>query len=318
MKRRVLAICLLVFLAILSFGSINPIQGAPGEGDWITNYRVENPTTGLLMLEVDFKTGETRTISPIFAGAELKLTFTVDVSVTSPNTILSLRTTLQRSAIEDVYWRVVSQDQDFVGYNPADQRVQFYHQQGKLVMTLFGRIPITAVRDIPVNYTLVTLFGPAGETLDYVRVTVVTAAISEYEAVLLQKEEKLLALKNSGVASGYIELYENVLNESKVQANLGNVDSAIAILNTLSVSNEPTSAFVESLFLPVVGGLVAVSAVFGFMFIRGRGKLQYVLLVLEDQIRDLEGLTLRASKVDRTISSSLEGVKDRLKSIVGM
>jgi hypothetical protein len=318
MKRRVLAICLLVFLAILSFGSINPIQGAPGEGDWITNYRVENPTTGQLMLEVDFKTGETRTISPIFAGAELKLTFTVDVSVTSPNTILSLRTTLQRSAIEDVYWRVVSQDQDFVGYNPADQRVQFYHQQGKLVMTLFGRIPITAVRDIPVNYTLVTLFGPAGETLDYVRVTVVTAAISEYEAVLLQKEEKLLALKNSGVASGYIELYENVLNESKVQANLGNVDSAIAILNTLSVSNEPTSAFVESLFLPVVGGLVAVSAVFGFMFIRGRGKLQYVLLVLEDQIRDLEGLTLRASKVDRTISSSLEGVKDRLKSIVGM
>jgi hypothetical protein len=41
-------------------------------------------------------------------------------------------------------------------------------------------------------------------------------------------------------------------------------------------------------------------------------------MVLEDQIRDLEGLTLRASRVDRTISTSLESVKDRLKSVVGM
>jgi hypothetical protein len=46
--------------------------------------------------------------------------------------------------------------------------------------------------------------------------------------------------------------------------------------------------------------------------------MQYVLLVIEDQIKDLEGLTLRASKVDRSISSSLESVKDRLKSITGM
>jgi len=89
-------------------------------------------------------------------------------------------------------------------------------------------------------------------------------------------------------------------------------------LNTLSVSNEPASSAVEGLFLPVVGVLVVVVAVFGFMFIRGRGRLQYVMMVLEDQIRDLEGLTLRASRVDRTISSSLESVKDRLKSVVGM
>jgi hypothetical protein len=56
----------------------------------------------------------------------------------------------------------------------------------------------------------------------------------------------------------------------------------------------------------------------GIMFLRGRGKIQYVTMVLEDQIRDLEGLTLRASRVDRSISTSLESVKDRLKSVVGM
>jgi hypothetical protein len=61
-----------------------------------------------------------------------------------------------------------------------------------------------------------------------------------------------------------------------------------------------------------------LAAVFGLMFLRVRGKIKYVLLVLEDQIKDLEGLTLRASKLDRTIASSLDSVKDRLKSLVGM
>ena len=127
------------------------------------------------------------------------------------------------------------------------------------------------------------------------------------------EQEKLQSLKDSGAAPGYIELYENVLTESKAQANLGNVDSAIGMLNTLSVSNEPVASAVEGLFLPAVGILIAVSVVLGFMFIRGRGKLQYVLLVLEDQIRDLEGLTLRASRVDRSLSSSLESVKKEEK-----
>jgi len=318
MVKKVFAICLLVLLTVVSFGSIMTTQGAAGEGEWITNYRVEDPTTGQLMVEVDFDTGENRTISSIFAGSELAVTFTVDVPVTSPNTILKLKTTMLHSAIEDVYWKLVSQDYELIAYNPNSQEVSFYQVKDKLVMTLYGRVPVTAVKDVPVQYLVVTLYSPAGETLDNIKVKVVTAAMDEYQTILLQKEEKLQSLKDSGVAAGYIELYENVLNESRVQAEQGNVESAIAMLNTLSVRNEPASSAVEGLFLPVVGVLVAVAAVLGFMFIRGRGKMQYVLLVLEDQIRDLEGLTLRASKVDRTISTSLESVKDRLKSIVGM
>ncbi len=318
MVKKVFAICLLVLLTVVSFGSIMTTQGAAGEGEWITNYKVEDPTTGQLMIEVDFDTGENRTISSIFAGSELAVTFTVDVPVTSPNTILKLKTTMLHSAIEDVYWKLVSQDYELIAYNPNSQEVSFYQVKDKLVMTLYGRVPVTAVKDVPVQYLVVTLYSPAGETLDNIKVKVVTAAMDEYQTILLQKEEKLQSLKDSGVAAGYIELYENVLNESRVQAEQGNVESAIAMLNTLSVRNEPASSAVEGLFLPVVGVLVAVAAVLGFMFIRGRGKMQYVLLVLEDQIRDLEGLTLRASKVDRTISTSLESVKDRLKSIVGM
>jgi len=316
--KKVIAICLLVLLTVVSFGFIMTTQGVPGEGEWITSYSVENPTTGQLMVEVDFDTGENRTLSSIFPGSEVAVTFTVDISATSPSTILKLKTTMLHSAIEDVYWKLITQDYELIAYNPNDQQVTFYQVKDKLTMTLYGRVPQTVAKDKPVQYLVVTLYSPAGETLDNIKVRVVSAEMSEYDTVFLQKEENLQSLKDSGVAAGYIELYENVLNESKVQAELGNVESALGMLNTLSVSNPPASSTVEGIFLPVVGVLVAAVAVFGFMFIRGRGKMQYVLLVLEDQIRDLEGLTLRASKVDRTISTSLESVKDRLKSVVGM
>ena len=318
MGKKVSVICLLVLLTVVSFGFVITAQGAAGEGDWITSYSVEDPGTGQLMLEVDFATGENRSISAIFPGAEVAITFTVNVPATSPTTILKLKTTMLHSQIEDTYWERVSQEYELVAYNPNSQEISFYQTKGELTMTLFGRIPVTVGKDVAVQYLVVTLYGPAGEILDNIKVKVVTAEMSEFETILMQKEEKLQTLMDNGVAEGYIELYENVLNESKVQAELGNVDSAIAMLDTLEVSHEPASSTVEGLFLPVVGVLVAVSAVFGFMFIRGRGKMQYILLVLEDQIRDLEGLTLRASKIDRTISSSLDSVKDRLKSIVGM
>lgn len=317
MKTKVLAISLLVILIIVSFGTITA-QGAAGEGEWITNYTVEDPSTGQLMVEVNFDTGENQTLASIFAGSELAITFTVDVPVTSPNTILKLTTSMLHSQREDVYWKLVSQDYELVAYNPNQQSVQFYQSKGELTMTLYGRVPVTVVRDIPVQYLVVTLYGPAGETLDNIKVRVVTAEMEQFDTVYAQKAEKLQSLKDSGVAPGYIELYENVLNESRVQAEQGNVESALGMLNALSVSNEPASSAIEGLFLPLLGVLVAVSVVLGFMFIRGRGKMQYILLVLEDQIRDLEGLTLRASRVDRTISTSLESVKDRLKSIVGM
>jgi hypothetical protein len=78
------------------------------------------------------------------------------------------------------------------------------------------------------------------------------------------------------------------------------------------------SSTMQSLFIPIIGVLAVVAVVFVIMFLRVRGKVSYFQLVVEDQIKDLEGLTLRASKIDRTMSSNLESVKDRLKRLVGM
>jgi hypothetical protein len=316
MGKKVISICLLVLLMVVSFGFITTTQGAVGEGDWITNYRVEDPTTGQLMVEVDFKTGTTKNISPIFDGAEVKVTITVDVGVTSSTTLLRLVTYLQPSEIEEVYWKR-SGDYELFGYNPYEKTVQFYQTAGQLVIEMYGTIPKMTV---PMPFTMVALLGPTGETLDHIKVDVITVVMEEYQLALTQKEEKLQSLKDSGVHPGYIELYASVIDQSKNQAAQGNLDSAFDLLDTLEVSNAPVTAtsYMEILFFPAVGILVATTALFGLMFIRGRGKIRYILMVLEDQIRDLEGLTLRAQRIDRTISASLESVKDRLRNIVGM
>ncbi len=142
--------------------------------------------------------------------------------------------------------------------------------------------------------------------------------MGNYQSLLQAKEEKLQSLKDSGVSAGYVELFENVIEQAKAEAAQGYVDNAVALLDALSVSNEPASAVMELLFLPIIVIVAILAGVTGFMFLKARGKIKYVLLVLEDQIKDLEGLTLRASKLDRTIASNLDSVKDRLKSLVGM
>jgi len=113
-------------------------------------------------------------------------------------------------------------------------------------------------------------------------------------------------------------LYSNMLNQSKALVNKGYVNEAIALLNAIPSSGEPMGAALEMILLPGIAIAAIVAVVFAVMFMRARGKNSYMQLVVEDQIKDLEGLTLRASKMDRTIASNLDGVKDRLKRLVGM
>jgi hypothetical protein len=72
------------------------------------------------------------------------------------------------------------------------------------------------------------------------------------------------------------------------------------------------------LYIPLIAVLAVLAVLFVVLFLRVRGKVSYFQLVVEDQIKDLEGLTLRASKIDRAMSSNLESVKERLKRLVGM
>ena len=307
-----MSICLFLLLTVVS---VAPTYGADvDEGEWITKYTVKD-STGKLLMEVDFETGVNETYSQILAGTELTVAFTVNIFAGGSGN-LKLSTSMQHSSLHSTYWEQVSLNYSLS--NPNSATADFNWVKGTLEMICYGKIPTTAVKKTPVLFTLVQLSISGGDVLDQIKPYVFTAEMGNYQSLLQAKEEKLQSLKDSGVAAGYIELFENVIEQAKAEAAQGYVDNAVALLNALAVSSEPASAVMESLFLPIIVVLAVLAAALGFMFLRTKGKIKYVLLVLEDQIKDLEGLTLRASKIDRTISSSLDSVKDRLKSLVGM
>lgn len=317
LNKKILALSLLLLLTTvyLTSASISTVKAA-GEGLWITAYKIEDANTGQVLMNVDFPTGVNTTLAPILPGASLKVTFTINV-VTSGSGNLQISTSLHKT-LQDKYWELVTQNYTLGNdFNPNSQSAKFNWVKGTFSMLVYGSAPTTtSATSLQVN--VVSLYGPTGGVLDQITVPVVTAKMDQYQTLLAQKEANLNSLISSGVSPGYIELYTNVLNESKTIAAQGYVDGAIALLNGLDVANAPVSSTMESLFLPIVVVLAAIAVVFVIMFLRVRGKISYLQLVVEDQIKDLEGLTLRASKIDRTMSSNLESVKDRLKRLVGM
>lgn len=203
-------------------------------------------------------------------------------------------------------------------YNPAAQSTTFKWTVGTFDMVLFGTIPSsTSTTAHTVN--LVSLYSSSGgAALDQITAQVTSAGLANFNVLYNQQEKNLKSLISQGVSQGYIDIYTNVLNSSRAIANAGDVTDAMALLNGLNGANAPVSSTMEALFLPLVGVTAAIAVIFVVLFLRTRGKISYLQLVVEDQIKDLEGLTLRASKIDRSMSSSLESVKDRLKRLVGM
>jgi uncharacterized membrane protein YciS (DUF1049 family) len=324
LRMRLFAIGLFMLLAAASLATSITIAQGVGEGDWITKYRIEDVETGQLIMERDFQTGTTSDFASIFEASELKVTFTVDVDISNPSAILKITTSMSHSSIEDRYWQLLSPEYDLLNYNPNQQTIQFNQVSGTLELSCYGRVPTGIVTDTidgivlhkPVPFSIISLTSPGGDVLDQIKPDVTDAKIDEYRNLLEQKEDKLESLKGSGVAPGYIEIFEGVVDQAETQADLGFVDQAIALLNLLAVSQEPVSSIMETLFLPIVGVLAVAVVAVGFVFLRTRGKIKYVTAVIEDQIKDLEGLTLRVSKIDRTISSRLESIRDRLKGLI--
>lgn len=315
MNSKKLAICLLVLLATMSLVTVMPAN-AIGEGDWITSYTVEDTNTGQKLIEADFAVSDEPTIlSPIVSGEALTVTFTVNV-FTSGAGNLKLATYMMKPA-SGTYWELIPGDYDLgASYQPNSASFTFGWQKGTFQMICYGKASNVVKAT---NVTLVQLSAEGtSDILDAVKATVLTAGASDFQNLYDQKEAKLQSMIDSGVAAGYTEIYSNMLNQSKALVNKGYVNEAIALLNALPNTGEPIGAAMEMILYPLIAVAAIAAVLFAVMFMRARGRNSYFKMVVEDQIKDLEGLTLRASKIDRTMSSSLDSVKDRLKRLVGM
>jgi len=324
MKTKIPAIFVFILIGSVFLMSISTAFAALGPGDWITSYRIEDASTGQVILDTASNSGS----GSIIDGAELKVTVTIVIPTSSPSTSLTLSTAMQHSPSRDHYWEHGTSDgYNLGGYNPNAASFTFSQAAGTLTISCIGvavgqvtrtdpQLGVTLHKAVPIS--LVSLKDPSNAILDEVKRNITDSSIDEYNSLLKAKQAKLTELSGSGVATGYVEVYQNIVKQSQVLAGQGFTDSAIAMLNSLNVSNEPAGAVLQNLFLPLIVVFAVVAVLFAFLFMRNRGKVSYFKLVVEDQIKDLEGLTLRASKIDRTISSSLASIEDRLKRLVGM
>jgi len=318
LKNKLLTLSLLLLLVTMMVISISPPVKAVGQGQWLTTYKIED-STGQLLVQYDPLTNTTNILAPVLPGTDIKVTFTVNVIAPGSDT-LRLSTSLQKSTSNPSgYWALQTTTYDMgTTYNPASQSTTFKWTVGTFDMVLYGRVPSSA-SNVAQTVNVVSLSSGAGGTpLDQITVQATSANLANFNVLYSQQETKLKGLISSGVAQGYIDIFTNVLNASRTIANAGDVNDATALLNSLNASNAPVTSAIETIFIPIMVVLAVVAVIFVVMFLRVRGKVSYFRLVVEDQIKDLEGLTLRASKIDRTMSSSLESVKDRLKRLVGM
>lgn len=328
MKNKIIPIILIILLSstALYLTTNSSANAAAGQGDWIKYYKIEDATTGNLILEKNFETGATSGNGQISEGQDLKVTFEVKIGASNPSSSLILSTSLARLASKDHYWEHDSSDGYSLGnYNPNSASFSFTQNAGTLKMTVFGKATGTVSSTVngvtlhkPVPVVLVSLKDPSNTVLDEIKRNITDASINAYNTKLAEQQNKVAGYASSGVSPATIEAFNNVIAESQALAAAGLTDNALGMLKALDTSAAPASATMEILFIPLVVVFAVIAVLFAVMFMRTRGKVGYYKLVVEDQIKDLEGLTIRAAKIDKTMGASLESVKDRLKRLVGM
>jgi hypothetical protein len=330
LNRKLLAILVLNLSLLLTVISAVPVF-AQGTGQWITNYTMTDLRTGQILIQ----SGQTSSESTILAGSELNVTFTVQITTSSPTTNLQIETTLGHSTLQGTYWELQSKDYPGISaetYNPNQQSVTITQIAGTLVISCYGTIDQSITQTQlgggiviykKADSQLIKLSDPTGSQLDEIRANIIDAKIDQFNGLLLNAQDKVQTMTANGVDPAYIALYQSVIDSAQNQANQGFVDNAITTLNQLSTAQSSTAPvstntpIEATLFIPAVAALAVITVIFAFLFIRTRGRVNYDKLVIEDQIKDLEGLTLRVAKVDKTLTVNLESVKDRLKSLVG-
>jgi hypothetical protein len=156
---------ILILIAGVSTTLIPPAQ-AVEDGEWITEYRVEDNSSGQLLLEVNFETETNTTYAGIFGGAELKVTFTINIPFSQPTALFKLSTSMQHSGIEDRYWELISTEYELSNYNPNQNSVFFKPAAGELTMSCFGKIPTGTGATKPAAFILTRLTDPSGAILD--------------------------------------------------------------------------------------------------------------------------------------------------------
>jgi len=295
---------------------------------WIVSYTVVDLTSKQLVLERDYETGKFIVNIPMLAGEEYNITLIVYVGLTAAYAELDLTVDLSHADAIDRYWEIhttnLSLSED---YNPNTPMITFNQVKGRYTISTYGRVPSDlTMTDLarglalhkPVNHTILRLKGPDGSLLDEVTLNIIDSEIDSYRLYLAQRKENLDGFIQEQVDPAFTDLFTSLIALAEEQAEDGFVQTARTILETIEVEITPVRTgptMFEQYFLPAVGGLGLLVVLLGVLYFRSRGKSAFTSMVVEDQIRELEGLTLRASRTDRSLGAKLQEINDKLKEL---
>jgi hypothetical protein len=325
MRNKILTLSIIVLLAIttiyVSAASIEPVKAA-NTATYIQKYTISDTATGFIYSD-DLTTGSTSGTFQISNGQSLSVQVIITIAQGNPSSTLTLSTGMAHPS-GDHYWALQEGSTYSLGsYNPNSASFSFPQTAGTFTITCLGIVSgvtetsaggVTLHKGVPVS--LIKLSDPAGSVLDQISHDITDASINEFNTKVASAQKTVNGLSGSDPA--YVSLAQGVIDNAKEVAATGLTDQASQMLDALNNANAPASGAMQILFIPLVAIFAALMGLFAFMFFRNRGKISYYQMVVEDQIKDLEGLTLRAQKIDRTMAASLDSVKDRLKRLVGM
>ena len=317
-----------ILLSLLIIASFTGLSIAQEDESWFVAYNIVDLSSKQMVLERDFETGKDIQNTPILSGGEYNLTMILDVGLTAAYANLTLSVNMGHADTIDRYWEIHTIEFNLTDdYNPNNQEITFRQVKGRYAISTFGKIPIDrTVTDLgqglalhkPVNHRFIQLKGPDGSLLDEIALTVIDSEIDGYRYYLSQREDDLQEYVDTQVDPAFTGLFETLVALAEEQAEAGFIDTARTILETMEIDIPPVRTgptFQEQYFLPAVGGLGLLVVILGALFFRANGRLSFTKMIVEDQIRELEGLTMRASRTDRSLGQKLQEINDKLKEL---
>ena len=259
----------------------------------------------------------------LVAGGTYRISMTITVQVSQPDTILRLETKLLKS--EDRFWSLSS---DYRGINttswqPGRSHISFIPLQGLAELTLVGKVSNNYTLNILAEGTVLhherTLslaklsFENTGQLLEERLVVITDEKLTQFDLLLSKRIE---ALAGTSVDPRFKSLFLAVMEQANATKRVGQVDVAIALLNLLpnpdSFVPEPG---IESTFLFIAIGLGIVSVILVIMVIRTKSSASYIYRQIEEKTRKLDLTLIKLSRIDKNIAGEISQIRAELEKV---
>ncbi len=259
----------------------------------------------------------------LVAGGTYRISMTITVQVSQPDTTLRLETKLLKS--EDRFWSLGNAYRGIntTSWQPGRSHISFIPLQGDAELTLVGQVSKNYTLDILAEGTvlhnerilsLVRLsFENTGQLLEERVVVITDEKLTQFDLLLAKR---IGALSGASVDPRFKDLFLAVMEQANASKRVGQVDVAIALLNVLpnpdSFVPEPG---IESIFLFVAIGLAVVSVVLVIMLIRTKSSTSYIYRQIEEKTRKLDLTLIKLSRIDKNIAAEISQIRSDLEKV---